>query len=72
MNVYVEKKDGENRWWVHMDAWYVSFNTCSEAEHFVDRLNARLNAPHSLEMLAAIPAKPHWPSASTRPGDEQA
>lgn len=52
MNVYVVKNIEQNCWWVHMDQWQVSFNTPNEAEHFFERLTARLNAPHSLDMIA--------------------
>lgn len=52
MNIYVECNTEQNRWWVRMDDWQVSFNTAAEAQQFVERLNARLNAPHSPDMLA--------------------
>lgn len=52
MNIYVEKHTEHNRWWVRMDDWRVSFNSSTEAEQFVERLNARLDAPHSPDMLA--------------------
>ncbi|QVM94098.1 hypothetical protein JYG34_13120 [Pseudomonas entomophila] len=52
MNVYVERNTELKRWWVHMDDWRVGFNTAAEAEQFVERLTSRLNAPHSLDMLA--------------------
>ncbi|MGJ7546872.1 hypothetical protein [Pseudomonas alloputida] len=52
MNVYVENNTEQNRCWVRMDDWRVSFSTAAEAQQFVERLNARLNAPHSLDMLA--------------------
>ncbi|WP_087502223.1 hypothetical protein [Pseudomonas sp. SID14000] len=52
MNIYVEENPEQNRWWVRMDDCRVSFNTFAEAQAFVERLNARLNAPHALDMLA--------------------
>ncbi|WP_144173144.1 hypothetical protein [Pseudomonas sp. Kh13] len=52
MNIYVEKNPEQNRWWIRMDDCRVSFTTCAEAQAFVERLSARLNAPHSLDMLA--------------------
>lgn len=45
MNIEIERNTEQNRWWVRMDDWRVSFNTAVEAEQFVERLNARLNAP---------------------------
>ncbi|MES3707241.1 hypothetical protein A3L25_015685 [Pseudomonas putida] len=51
MNVYLENNTEQNRWWVRMDDWRVGFNTAAEAGQFVQRLNARLNAPHSRDML---------------------
>ncbi|MDH4549337.1 MULTISPECIES: hypothetical protein [Pseudomonas] len=52
MKVYVENNTEQHRCWVRMDEWRVSFSTAAEAQQFVERLNARLNAPHSLDMLA--------------------
>ncbi|WP_194789975.1 hypothetical protein [Pseudomonas sp. UFMG81] len=52
MHVYIEKNTEQNRWWVCMDDWRAGFNTCAEAEAFVERLATRINAPHSLDMLA--------------------
>ncbi|NUT83154.1 MULTISPECIES: hypothetical protein [Pseudomonas] len=48
MNIYIEKDPAQNRWWVHMDLWAVSFHSREGAVSFVERLNARINAPHSL------------------------
>ncbi|EJT85795.1 hypothetical protein PPS11_03880 [Pseudomonas putida S11] len=58
MNIYVENSPQQNRWWVRMDDCRVSFNTSAEAQAFVDRLNARLNAPHSRDMLADWSPRP--------------
>jgi len=58
MNVYVEKSATDTRWWVHMDEWRVSFRTPAEARQFVGVLNARLNAPHSLAMIATVALSP--------------
>ncbi|CAI8943974.1 hypothetical protein [Pseudomonas soli] len=58
MNVYVENHTEHNRCWIRMDDWRVSFNTAVEAQQFVARLNARLNAPHSLDMLAGWSPRP--------------
>ncbi|MFJ4444667.1 hypothetical protein ACIPZ8_21575 [Pseudomonas sp. NPDC089422] len=58
MNVYVENNTEQNRCWVRMDDWRVSFGTAAEARQFVERLNARLNAPHSLDMLADWSPRP--------------
>lgn len=55
MNVYIEVNADQHRWCVHMDQWHVGFRTPDEAEQFVERLTARLNAPHSLDMLADSP-----------------
>lgn len=52
MNVYVENDTEQKRWWVRMDDWRVAFSTAEEAEVFVERLNNRLNAPHSRDRLA--------------------
>lgn len=52
MKVYVEKYTEQNRWWVRMDEWRVSFSTVAEAEQFVETLTQRLHAPHSLDRLA--------------------
>ncbi|MFJ4113259.1 hypothetical protein [Pseudomonas sp. NPDC089758] len=57
MNVYVEKSANDNRWWVHMDEWRVSFRTPIEAEQFVGVLTARLNAPHSLSKIATVASR---------------
>ncbi|PSS58711.1 hypothetical protein C6382_05095 [Pseudomonas sp. BBP2017] len=56
MNVYIERHPRLDRWWVHLDVWEVSFRSLDEATDFVDRLNTRLNAPHSLSMLARMPS----------------
>lgn len=45
MNVYIEVNADQHRWCVHMDQWHVGFRTPDEAEQFVERLTARLNAP---------------------------
>jgi hypothetical protein len=58
MNVYVEKSANDNRWWVHMDEWRVSFKTPKEAEQFLGVLTARLNAPHSLNKIATVALRP--------------
>lgn len=55
MNIYIENHPRQDRWWVHLDVWMVSFSTLDDATAFVDRLNARINAPHSLAMLANHP-----------------
>ncbi|QKL02330.1 hypothetical protein GEV39_13440 [Pseudomonas sp. NY5710] len=53
MNVFIATNTEDNRYWVHMDSWQVRFSTLAEAQQFVDRLNARLNARHSPHMLAS-------------------
>ncbi|PWB34141.1 hypothetical protein DCO48_07530 [Pseudomonas sp. SDI] len=58
MNIFIEQHLRQGRWWIHLDAWEVSFRSLDEATAFVDRLNARLNAPHSLTMLAHAPLRP--------------
>ncbi|WP_248920078.1 hypothetical protein [Pseudomonas entomophila] len=58
MNIEIERNTEQNRWWVRMDDWRVSFNTAVEAEQFVERLNARLNAPHSRDMLSDWSPRP--------------
>lgn len=58
MNIYIENHPRQNRWWVHLDVWMVSFCSIDEATTFVDRLNSRLNAPHSLAMIANYPLVP--------------
>jgi hypothetical protein len=55
MKIYVEKDPVQNRWWVHMDLWMASFRSLDGAESFVERLNSRINAPHSLEMITNRP-----------------
>ncbi|WGV20696.1 hypothetical protein QIY50_26255 [Pseudomonas putida] len=57
MNVYVEKNTEHNRWWVRLDDCRVSFTSSAEAEQFVERLLARLNAPHSFDKLANCPPR---------------
>jgi len=37
--------DGQ-RWIVHLDAWEVGFNSLEQAQAFVTRLRARIDAPH--------------------------
>ncbi|PVZ42650.1 hypothetical protein [Pseudomonas sp. CC120222-01a] len=37
MNVFIEKNSEQDRWWVRMDDWRVSFNTAAEAEAHTDR-----------------------------------
>ncbi|AIL61724.1 hypothetical protein [Pseudomonas alkylphenolica] len=61
MNVYVEKNPKQDRWWVQMDEWRISFKTANEARQFVAKLTARINAPHSRDMIAdhALLASPH-------------
>ncbi|MDR6712473.1 hypothetical protein J2W83_002074 [Pseudomonas hunanensis] len=58
MNVYVEKSANDNRWWVHMDEWRVSFRTPTEAKQFVGILTGRLNAPHSLNKIVGLALSP--------------
>ncbi|MEN5236161.1 hypothetical protein ACIPM0_09360 [Pseudomonas sichuanensis] len=58
MNIHVEYNTEQNRCWVRMDDWRVGFNTAAEAEQFVERLNARLNAPHSWGMLSDWSPRP--------------
>jgi len=53
MKVCVENDTEQQRWWVCIDDCRVSFRTAAEAEQFAERLTTRLNAPHSLDMLAA-------------------
>lgn len=55
MNIRIEKDPVLNRWWVHMDLWAASFRSLDEAQSFVQRLNARISAPHSLSMLSDRP-----------------
>jgi hypothetical protein len=55
MNIRIEKDPVLNRWWVHMDLWAASFRSLGEAQLFVERLNVRINAPHSLSMIANPP-----------------
>ncbi|WP_420231446.1 hypothetical protein ACN079_19550 [Pseudomonas sp. ABY48] len=50
MNIYIEKDPAQNCWWVHMDLWAASFHSREGAVSFVERLNARINAPHSLTL----------------------
>jgi len=57
MNVYVVSNIEQNRWWVHMDQWRVNFHTSCEADRFAERLNARLNAPHSLDVITGYSAE---------------
>lgn len=59
MNVFIEQHPRQDRWWVHLDVWEVSFRSLDEATAFVDRLNARLNAPHSFAKLARVPVTRH-------------
>lgn len=70
MNVYIEVNADQHRWCVHMDQWHVGFRTPDEAEQFVERLTARLNAPHSLDMLADCPIWHHV--AGIQPHADQA
>jgi hypothetical protein len=47
MKIFIEKDSTQNRWWVHMDVWAANFRSLEGAESFVERLNSRINAPHS-------------------------
>lgn len=38
-----------------MGLWVASFRSLDGAESFVERLNSRINAPHSLEMITHHP-----------------
>ncbi|MFK8329874.1 hypothetical protein M2D63_007665 [Pseudomonas sp. BJa5] len=58
MNVYIEDHPRQDRWWVHLDVWMVSFRSLDEASAFVDRLNARISAPHS---FAPMQDRTRWP-----------
>ena len=40
-----------NRWQVRMDQHSVSFRSETEAQHFVETLQARLRAPHVLPQV---------------------
>ncbi|WP_063914722.1 hypothetical protein [Pseudomonas sp. p21] len=71
MNIYVEDNPEQNRWWVRMDDCRVSFNTSIEAQAFVERLNARLNAPHTLDMLADCSSRPSMATVG-KPGARMA
>lgn len=64
MNVYVVSNIEQNCWWVHMDQWRVSFYTSGEADRFVERLNMRLNAPHSLDVITGCSAEDGRPAGS--------
>lgn len=55
MKIYVEKDPAQNCWWVHMDLWMASFRSLDGTESFAERLNSRINAPHSLEMITNRP-----------------
>lgn len=63
MKIYVEKDPAQNCWWVHMGLWMASFRSLDGAESFVERLNSRINAPHSLEMITN---RPLWPGTISR------
>lgn len=64
MNVYIEDHSRQDRWWVHLDVWMVSFRSLEEATDFVDRLNARLSAPHSFALIQD--KVPRMPALETR------
>lgn len=63
MNVYVENNIEHNRWWVRLDDCRVSFTSSAEAEQFVERLLARLNAP---TRSTSWPIAPRSGSAESR------
>lgn len=48
MKVEIEEVGGKSGWVVWLDACAVNFKTRAEAEAFVERLQARLSAPHPL------------------------
>lgn len=66
MNVYIEENAAQYRWCVHMDQWHVDFKTPDEAVQFAERLTSRLNAPHSLAMLAGCSPLGHLPSMNAQ------
>lgn len=61
MNIHIEQDPIQQRWWVHMDLWAASFRSLAEAQRFVERLTTRINAPHSLTMIANPPLRSGTP-----------
>lgn len=46
MLITITQQQAPLRWTVHMDGWFVHFDSQAQAEAFVQRLQARLDAPH--------------------------
>ncbi|WP_095147710.1 hypothetical protein [Pseudomonas sp. Irchel s3a18] len=69
MYIKIEKDPVLNHWWVHMDQWAARFRSLDEANSFVQRLNERINAPHSLAMIAYRPLWSGAISCSPAPGN---
>lgn len=53
MKILIKKDPLQNRWWVHMDEWVAGFHSLQGAESFVERLNARIHAPHAPHMIGS-------------------
>lgn len=56
MNIEISATAAPHGWIVSLDDWQVSFDQLEDAQAFVRRLKARLDAPHP------------WPLASERTG----
>lgn len=48
MSITIEKASMGTEWLVMLDSYPVSFRTELEATAFVEKLRARINAPHEL------------------------
>lgn len=46
MNIKITERQAPHGWVVHLDDWEVSFKHQQTAQDFVDRLQARIDAPH--------------------------
>ncbi|WP_409318254.1 hypothetical protein [Pseudomonas sp. KCJK9016] len=53
MNIEIIERRSAPGWVVHMDRLQVNFNSLEQARAFVDRLQARINAPHPWPQPAA-------------------
>ncbi len=53
MLITITQQQAQLRWTVHMDTWFVHFDSLGAAEDFAQRLRARLDAPHPWPSVTA-------------------
>ena len=71
MKIHIEKDPTHNLWWVHMGLCAVRLRSLAEAESFVERLNSRINAPHSLGAFGNSSPSPE-PLSNSQPFNKHA